>query len=62
MDKKENFSDFDLITPLRLVLLKKADPAAYNVILELQANIMEKVLKGICVKLYIIYTHVNMHV
>ena len=38
-----SFDDYDLITPLRVLILRKSHPKLYKSILELEANLDAKV-------------------
>ena len=44
VDESTSFEDYDLITPLRVLLMKKTDPDAYEAIHLLESNLSIKVL------------------
>ena len=43
-DDGEAFDDYDIITPLRTLLLRKDNPQLYQAIMSLEANLDAKVL------------------
>ena len=49
VDESADFEDYDLVTPLRVLLMKKTDPDAYEAIHLLESNLSIKVLmKSTC--------------